>query len=85
MTKKATHAPTSTDAQAPQAQEGPKAAQPAPAATAAPGTGSDTTVADAPAARAAPARDTYAGRGGLYRRNPDGTRSLIERTERTAG
>lgn len=81
--KKATHATTNDDAQAPQTQEGPQAEQPAPAATAAPAAGADTALVDAQAATTIPARDEHTGRGGLYRRNADGTRSLIERTQAT--
>ncbi len=87
-TKKAPHATTHDDAEAPQAQEGAQAAQPAAAATVAPASGADAALADAQAAAAqatAPARDEHTGRGGLYRRNPDGTRSLIERTQPEAG
>lgn len=87
--KKATHATTHDDAQASQAQEGPQAAQPAAAATAAPAAGADAAVVDAQAATPAkvstPARDEHTGRGGLYRRNKDGSRSLIERTQQEAG
>ncbi len=86
-TKKATDATTRNDAQAPQAQERPQAEQSAAARATAPAAGSDAAVAAAPAPAtqaAPPARDQHTGQGGLYRRNPDGTRTLIERTERKA-
>jgi hypothetical protein len=86
--KKVPDATTRDDAQAPQAQEGQQAAQPAAAAATVAGAGADAPVADAPAtaspAAQAPARDEHTGRGGLYRRKADGTRSLIERTRRAA-
>lgn len=57
--------------------------------TAAPdGAGNVPTVAPAPApapalveAAPTPAHDEHHGRGGLYQRNADGTRTLIERTQ----
>jgi len=83
-TKKAPHADTHDGAPASQENEGPQAAQPPVPATAAAGAGADAAMADAQASAAtqAPARDEHTGRGGLYRRNPDGTRELIERTQR---
>lgn len=87
--KKVPHATTRADAQAPQTQEDQQAAQPAAAAATVAGAGGDAPLADAQATTTAkppkPARDEHTGRGGLYRRNPDGTRSLIEQTQRKAG
>jgi hypothetical protein len=85
VTKKATHALTSTDAQAPQAQEGQQTAQPAAAAATTPAAGTGASVAAAPAAsQATAARDAHTGQGGSYRRNPDGTRTLMARTQPAA-
>lgn len=86
--KKATHATPRDDAQASQDEEGQAAAPATPAAAPAPGTGGEAAVAaaPAPAAQAAPPveRDEHHGQGGAYRRQPDGTRTLIERTQRQA-
>lgn len=55
---------------------------------AASGAGGESAVASAassePAAAQTTQHDDYHGLGGLYQRNADGTRTLIERTERTA-
>lgn len=55
---------------------------------AASGTGSASAVAFAapsePTAAQTTQYDEHHGQGGLYQRNADGTRTLIERTERTA-
>lgn len=58
------------------------------AETAVTGAGSESAVASAtqvePTAAQTPQRDEHHGQGGIYQRNADGTRTLIERTERTA-
>lgn len=69
-TKKAADAAQTEAAAAPAGAGNVPAVAPAPAPTTAPAETATT-----------PARDEHHGRGGLYQRNADGTRTLIERTQ----
>lgn len=78
-TKKVSHATNRSDAQAPQAQEGPQAAQPAAAGAATAASGADAAVADAQAPGEAPSFPNPK-RGGLWRVVGEVGTELVHRT-----
>ena len=78
--KKASDATTTEGAQAPNSQTGKEAAQSADSAAVAIAVGGDSALANAEETRSP--KDENHGRGGLYQRNADGSRTLIERTRR---